>query len=105
VTIKYNYMTNVNKKRQGINVHLHIGEYAAIISEYLPTRYVQLVQQQLGSTGSKPVSDGFIRNEKNRILAGSIGNVDVLKAMFEVAKNNKITIDSLNTDLKKFTNK
>jgi hypothetical protein len=65
------------------DMQLHIANARIIITEFLPTEYVDKVLEKLPA-GSK-VSKGTIRNVKNN----SSDRLDVLNALVEVALENK----------------
>jgi len=75
------------------DMQIHIAKARKIITEFLPTEYVDKVLVKLPA-GSK-VSKGTIRNVKNN----SSDRLDVLNAMVEVALENK----KLQERLKKLT--
>lgn len=70
-------------------MQLHIEKARLIITEYLPTEYVDKVLEKLPEGSS--ISKGTIRNVKNKLS----NRLDVLNAMVEVALENKALQEKL----------
>lgn len=82
-------MTNIIINNKEKDMDLHIAKARIIISEYLPTEYVDKVLARLPK--ETVVSKGTIRNVKNKLS----NRIDILNAMVEVALENKNQIQKL----------
>jgi hypothetical protein len=82
-------MTNIIINNKQTNMQLHIEKARLIITEYLPTEYVDKVLEKLPEGSS--ISKGTIRNVKNKLS----NRLDVLNAMVEVALENKALQEKL----------
>lgn len=85
-------MTNVDKKNTSEKMRSHISEKEAyikesfkVIDDWLPTGYVALVQKKVN------VAPGTIRN----VRSARKGNLNVIRALLKVAKENKKFIEEL----------
>ena len=70
-------------------MQLHIDKARSIITDFLPTEYVEKVLAKLPKDSN--ISKGTIRNVKNNLS----NRLDVLNAMVEAAKENKALQEKL----------
>jgi hypothetical protein len=82
-------MTNIIINNKQKDMQLHIDKARLIITEFLPTEYVEKVLAKLPKDSN--ISKGTIRNVKNNLS----NRLDVLNAMVEVAKENKALQEKL----------
>ena len=82
-------MTNIIINNKQKDMQLHIDKARSIITEFLPTEYVEKVLAKLPKDSN--ISKGTIRNVKNNLS----NRLDVLNAMVEVAKENKALQEKL----------
>jgi hypothetical protein len=82
-------MTNIIINNKQKDMQLYIDKARVIISEFLPTEYVEKVLAKLPKNSN--ISKGTIRNVKNNLS----NRLDVLNAMVEVAKENKALQEKL----------
>jgi hypothetical protein len=71
----------------------HIENAFVIIDAYLPKRYVNLVLEKLKEDSS--INKESIRNVRNK----KSNRIEIIKAMVEVAKDNKKLLENLNSQI------
>jgi hypothetical protein len=91
-------MTKIIEKNTKSHVHSHIDAAYDKIAGSLPTNYVQRVQEKLKGLS---ISDGTIRNVKNRINQYPTTRIKVLNALVEVAIEYQKEVENLTETLKK----
>jgi hypothetical protein len=88
-------MSNVVEKTKQNNMHSHIEDSFKIIDEFLPSNYTCYVSEKLKSYDTRfSPSDRTIRNVKNK-YDGFEKQILIIKALVEVALDNKKNIESL----------
>jgi len=88
-------MTNVDKKTKSDDVQTHIKTSFEYINKHLPNRYVHLVQEKMKTLNFKPVTDGAIRNIRQKAKENKNVNVQVITAILAVAKDNATDVAGL----------
>lgn len=86
-------MTKIIEKSKQIDVHLHIDKAYKIISDGLPTDYVEKVRAKLPN--EKGLTPGIVRNLKSRITLYPKSRINVLTAIVEVAKEYQAELEKL----------
>jgi len=85
-------MTNIKEKTTVSNLQEHIERAFEIINEYLPSPYVDRVLALLPEPKPKK---GYIRNVRYRVTPAHDNRIDIINALLEVAKENKLEIEKL----------
>ncbi len=75
-------MTNITENKQKQDVHMHIDKAYEIIKNNLPSNYVKKVHAKIQDPD---LTDGMIRNLKNRVTKYPKTKINVLNALVEVA--------------------
>ncbi len=78
-------MTKISKKSRTLSIETQINKSYDIINNFLPKRYVLQVQLKLDNN----TSSQLIRNVRCRYKNYHLSNINVLKALVEVALENK----------------
>lgn len=85
-------MTNIILKEQKTDVQSHIDKAYEIIKYNLPSNYVKKVQAKINDPN---LTDGMIRNLKNRITKYPKTKINVLNALVEVANEHQDELKKL----------
>lgn len=90
-------MTILREKNKTSNVHLHTEKAYALLDAFLPSHYVELVQERFKiKYPEKAVpSSGTLRNVKNRVNKSSERRIDIINVMVEIAADNKKACNDL----------
>lgn len=91
-------MTNIIEKTTKTDMQTHIDLAYEIIKDALPSDYTSKVQEKLNDTS---ISDGVIRNVKNRITKYPFTRIAVLNALVEVAKEYQLDAKKLISNVSK----
>lgn len=75
-------MTNITENKQKQDVQMHIDKAYEIIINNLPSNYVKKVKSKIEDPD---LTDGMIRNLKNRVTKYPKTKINVLNALVEVA--------------------
>jgi hypothetical protein len=91
-------MTNIIEKTTKTDMQTHIDMAYEIIKDSLPSDYTSRVHEKLND---KSVSDGVIRNVKNRISNYPFTRIAVLNALVEVAQEYQLEAQKLKSNVLK----
>ena len=75
-------MTNITENKEKQDVQMHIDKAYEIIKNNLPSNYVKKVHAKIQDSD---LTDGMIRNLKNRVTKYPKTKINVLNALVEVA--------------------
>lgn len=85
-------MTNIIENKQKTDVQIHIDKAYKIIENNLPSNYVKKVHSKINDPD---LSDGMIRNLKNRVTKYPKTKINVLNALVEVANEYQADLKNL----------
>jgi hypothetical protein len=85
-------MTNITENYQKTDVQMHIDKAYEIIKNNLPSNYVKQVHSKIRDP---LLTDGIIRNLKNRVTKYPKTKINVLNALVEVANEYQADLKNL----------
>lgn len=85
-------MTNITDFKQKTDVQMHIDKAYEIIKNNLPSNYVKKVHAKINDP---ELTDGIIRNLKNRVTKYPKTKINVLNALVEVANEYQADLKNL----------
>lgn len=89
-------MVKIATKNKKQEVHLHIDKAFAKIESFLPTTYVQLVQEKSQKKLDTTIPTRLIHKVRNRVSNLNLENhIDVITLLVEVANDHKKKIEKL----------
>ncbi len=91
-------MTKIAEKNKVEDMQTHIKEALEFLDQHLPTLYVSEVKKRLAKDSG--ITSGIIRNVRNQSSTITENKLNVLNALVEVAKENKIQKEILIESLK-----
>ncbi|GAB3708412.1 hypothetical protein [Flavobacterium koreense] len=77
-------MTNITEKTEKTDVQMHIDKAYELIKDKLPRNYVEKVYAIIKN--DKTLTDGIIRNTKNRVHEYPYSRINVLNALVQISK-------------------
>jgi uncharacterized protein YktB (UPF0637 family) len=85
-------MTNITENKTKTDVQMHIDKAYEIIKNNLPSNYVKKVHAKIQDP---ELTDGMIRNLKNRVTKYPKTKINVLNALVEVAHEYQEDLNNL----------
>ncbi|WP_298119307.1 hypothetical protein [Flavobacterium sp.] len=86
-------MSKIIEKKKQNDVHSHIDRAYSIIEGNLPRNYVEKVYEILKD--DKTLTDGIIRNTKNRVHQYPSSRINVLNALVQISKDYAVELEKL----------
>ena len=86
-------MTKKIEKNKKTDVQMHIDKAYLLIKDKLPRNYVEKVYLILPD--DKTLTDGIIRNTKNRVHEYPVSRINVLNALVQISKEYSTELKTL----------